>query len=108
MAPRRALRFYRLLLRAYPREFRERFGADLETDFLQLAATRGWRAAWTKTLLDVIRAIPLTHQDAHAEQRRRDRIAGPFNPMSSLLFDLRHAVRALLRAPVFAIVTILT
>jgi putative ABC transport system permease protein len=103
-----SLRLYRLVLRAYPREFRERFGRDLEADFLQLSATRGGRAAWTKTLGDVFRAIPLTHRHAHVEQLRRERIAGPFNPMSSLLFDLRHSVRALLKAPVFTVVTIAT
>ena len=31
-------RLLRLLLRAYPREFRERFGADLEADFAELLA----------------------------------------------------------------------
>jgi hypothetical protein len=32
---------YRLLLRTYRREFRERFAADLEIDFLEMARTRG-------------------------------------------------------------------
>ena len=32
-------RLLRLLLRAYPRAFRERFGADLEADFAELLAT---------------------------------------------------------------------
>jgi putative ABC transport system permease protein len=109
MAPHRwALLVYRTLLRAYPRDFRQRFGRDLESDFLQLAATRGWRAAWLKTAGDLFRAIPLTHRDARAERLRRDRIAGPFNPMSSLIFDLRHAVRVLVKAPVFTAITIAT
>jgi putative ABC transport system permease protein len=108
MAPRWSVRLYRALLSAYPRAFRERFGADLEADFLQLAATRGWRAAWLKTLGDLFRAIPLTHGAARAERIRRERIAGPFTPMSSLFFDLRYAVRALLKAPVFTVITIAT
>jgi hypothetical protein len=29
---------YRLLLRTYPREFRERFARDLEIDFLEIGA----------------------------------------------------------------------
>lgn len=58
MAGLLSLRLYRLVLRAYPRAFRDRFGRDLEADFLQLAATRGWRVAWFKTVGDVFRAIP--------------------------------------------------
>src|SRR5262245_2032046 len=103
---RLALHVYRLLLRVYPRAFRERFGADRESDLLQLAATRGWHAAWAKTFADLFRAVPLTHGGARAERLRRDRIAGAFNPMGSLLFDLRHAVRTLIKTPVFTVVTI--
>ena len=32
---------YRLLLRAYPREFRERFGDDLQADFVEMLDARG-------------------------------------------------------------------
>ena len=115
---RLSLGVYRMFLRAYPRDFRERFGADLEADFLQLAATRGWRAAWAKTITDIFRTVPLTHGDVQTERLRRDRIGGPFDLrhphtprsllMSSLLFDLRYAVRSLMKAPVFTIVTTLT
>ncbi|HSC28003.1 MAG TPA: ABC transporter permease [Vicinamibacterales bacterium] len=104
---------YRLLLRLYPRGFRERFARDLEADFLEMARTRGPAFAWRRALADVVRAVPLTASDAAGERARTARIGGPIAPpgdpfMRSLLFDVRHAVRALLKAPAFTIVTILT
>jgi hypothetical protein len=104
---------YRLLLRTYPREFRERFARDLEIDFLEMARTRGAAFAWRRALCDFFRAVPLTASDAAAERARTARIAGPIVPpgesfMGSLLFDLRHGARALVKAPAFTVVTILT
>ena len=66
-----SIRLLRLYLRTYPREFRERFGADLETDFLQLLATRGRRAAWRYALSDMRRAVPMTHSDDQRLRQRR-------------------------------------
>ncbi len=104
---------YRLLLRAYPREFRERFARDLQIDFLEMARARGAAFAWRRALSDFFRAVPLTASGAAAERARTARIGGPIVPpgesfMSSLLFDLRHGARALVKAPAFTIVTILT
>jgi predicted permease len=104
---------YRLLLRTYPREFRERFARDLEIDFLEMARSRGAAFAWRRALSDVFRAVPLTASDAAAERARTARIGGPIVPpgesfMRSLLFDLRHGFRALVKAPSFTVVTILT
>jgi hypothetical protein len=104
---------YRLLLRTYPREFRERFAADLETDFLEMARTRGPAFAWRCALIDLFRSVPLTAADAAAERARTARIAGPIVPpgetfMRSLFFDLRHGLRALVKAPAFTLITILT
>ena len=104
---------YRLLLRTYPREFRERFARDLEIDFLDMSRARGAAFAWRRALSDLFRAVPLTASDAAAERARTARIGGPIVPpgesfMRSLLFDLRHGVRALVKAPAFTIVTILT
>src|SRR5215208_5309020 len=104
---------YRLLVRTYPREFRERFAADLESDFLEMARTRGAAFAWRRALTDLCHAVPLTASDAAAERARTARIGGPIVPagepfMRSLLFDLRHGLRALVKAPAFTIVTILT
>jgi putative ABC transport system permease protein len=104
---------YRLLLRTYPREFRERFAADLKIDFLQMARTRGTAFAWRRALTDLCRSVPLTASDAAAERARTARISGPIVPpgesfMRSLLFDLRHGLRALVKAPAFTLITILT
>ncbi len=99
----------RLLLRTYPRDFRERFGADLEADFEQLLAGRGLRAAWRYALSDLRRAIPMTHtDDQRARQRRYAVTLGGESHMGTLAVDLRHSVRALLKSPVFTAVTVLT
>ena len=104
---------YRLLLRTYPREFRQRFARDLDSDFLEMARSRGAASAWRRALSDLFRAVPLTASDAAAERARTARIGGPIVPpgeslMRSLLFDLRHGFRALVKAPAFTIITILT
>src|SRR5215213_5676200 len=102
-------RLMRLLLRTYPPEFRERFGADLEADFEQLLRTRGRAAAWQYALSDLRRAIPMTHtDDQRARQRRYAVTLGGESHMGTLSFDLRHSLRGLLKSPVFTAVTILT
>ena len=104
---------YRLLLRAYPREFRERFAGDLQADFVEMLEARGRTHAWRRAISDLLSAVPLTAADAMAEHGRIARIAGPINPhgestMRSLLYDLRQALRALVKAPAFTLVTVLT
>ena len=104
-----SLRVYRLLLRIYPSRFRDRFAADLEADFAQMLASRGRRAAWSRALADFWRAIPLTHtHDQRTRQRQYAVTLGAESHMGSLLFDVRHAVRALAKSPVFTAVTVIT
>ena len=104
-----SIRLLRLLLRTYPREFRERFGADLEGDFSDLMSTRGPAAAWKYALSDMRRAVPMTHSDDQRTRQRRYVVTlGGESHMGSLLFDLRHSVRALMSSPVFTAVTVIT
>jgi putative ABC transport system permease protein len=100
---------YRLLLRAYPREFRCHFRADLEADFAQLLAARGRYAAWRRVICDWMASVQSTRADARA--KRRQRIAAAYRGerrVSSILFDFRHALRGLIKAPVFSVVIVAT
>jgi predicted permease len=102
-------RLLRAMLRLYPREFRERFAPDLEADFDEILAARGRRAAWRYALADLRRAIPMVHSDdQRARQRRYAVTLGGETHMGSFAVDLRHALRALAKSPVFTIVTVLT
>ena len=102
-------RLYRLLLRVYPHEFRDRFGEDLERDFADLLATRGRRAAWRTVAPDLARSLPGTYAHVAPSRRRRRLFYPPGETvMSSLIFDIRHAVRALVQSPVFTVVTVAT
>ena len=93
----------------YPREFRERFADDLQSDFAQMLARHGRRRAWAHVLVDLLRSTALTHDTAHRERRRVYAITlGGESHMGTFVFDVRHAVRALLKAPVFTAVTVLT
>src|SRR4051812_22575974 len=78
-----------------------------------MARTRGTAFAWRRVLTDLFRSVPLTASEAAAQQARTARLGGPLVPsgatfMRSLLFDLRHGLRALLKAPAFSLTTVLT
>ena len=100
---------YRTLLCTYPHEFRARFASDLEADFADLLQSRGTMATWLRVLPDLCRSVPVTHARARAARK----LAGATayhgeTAMSSLKADVRHAVRALVKAPVFTAVTVIT
>jgi putative ABC transport system permease protein len=102
-------RVYRALLRLYPREFRARFGRDLEYDAQDMLRDRGAIRGWARLLIDLARAIVPAHRHARVARRHTvQRFGHEEGSMGSLLFDLRHACRTLVKAPVFTAVTILT
>ena len=60
-------------------------------------------------LSDLRRALPMTHSDDQRARRRRFAMTlGSEGTVGSLVFDGRHAVRALLKSPGFTAVTVLT
>ena len=129
-APRtRAEWVYRALLRLYPRDFREEFG-DAMIEFFRdrVAAARrggpvgGMAQLWWQVVLDIVRnAIPVRvdsvvrairrrrekRQATHSIQslghlRREDRM------WSTILQDVRFALRGMRRAPAFSLTVLAT
>jgi predicted permease len=100
---------YRWLLRAYPREFRCHFRADLEADFAQMLAMLGRRAAWSRVCRDWLQSVSSTRAHSRAKARRARAIAyRGESRMGSLMFDCRQALAGLINAPIFSLVTIAT
>lgn len=120
---RLATRFYRLLLRAYPREFRSRFGPQMVDDFRDLyrdrSRRRGWSGiatAWSIVLRDWFKSVPAA---------RRGRAPAPTDAsgggtpgpgpkpsrgsrFADLTGDLRFAARSLVRRPGLTVTVVLT
>jgi predicted permease len=85
------MRVYRLLLRAYPRSFREEYGREMEDIFrtrLRDAGTAGRSALWLEAISDVALNAPRVHLDQLAQ-------------------DIRAAARSLSHARGFALTAIL-
>jgi putative ABC transport system permease protein len=120
-------RIFRLLLFAYPRQFRRAYAADMERLFFERladASARGGAAGfWMRTAVNVlltaagerISAITVfrlkpeaTNDDlvASAFRRKGDTHRSEFMP--SFLQDVRYALRLLRRQPAFALFVILT
>jgi putative ABC transport system permease protein len=107
-------RVYRLLLHAFPREFREDVGAEMAALFRlrhREERRRGpWAVArfWGRTAADLI----VNAAGERAEARRERRAARPprrkGQAMDVLAQDIRSAVRSLLRAPSFTVVALVT
>jgi putative ABC transport system permease protein len=105
-------RLYRILLRAYPRWFRARYGAELLAAFAGerrdprhagiSGAIRFWRHIGVDLALTALRLrlarAPATTETVHSRRRA----------METLLQDLRHACRALARRPGFVAVAVLS
>ena len=114
------MRFYRLLLRAYPRSFRRRFGAAMEqawAERVSAAASRGPRsvaACVLRSVVDVFLNATLVHaaqiRDRFLWPEPSGSIHGPRgrSPMwwQSLMFDARYASRIFARNPVFTLLAV--
>ena len=111
----RVRRAYRILLCAWPREYRRRYGADMEDAFLALLRRDVARRGATGRVLCWIGAAwdALTHGLA-ARRRSASTVGwngkkrGGEEMMSALVDDLRFAIRGFSRRPVFAATAVVT
>lgn len=125
MSEDRAAALYRALLRAYPARFRERYGKEMLRLFRARrrdAARAGWLPGpgvrfWLQTAWDVA-VNGIAERLGEGRRRRWERKtrtavahAGdepPGGGMDSLLDDLRHGLRTLVRNPGFTAVAVVT
>ena len=93
---------YRLLLRAYPRQFRQRFEAEMVAMFVDqrraASPTIGGRLRfWTAVIVDLWRSVL---RERLPSRPQHDSIRSM--PMGNLGYDVRQAWRMLTRAPALA------
>ena len=101
---------YRLLLRAYPRWFRERYAAELVAAFeCERARARAERLGairfWIWILSDLVVSACRAHRRANGVQRPAKRSGGV---MDAIARDFRHAGRQLMALPGFTAVAVLS
>ena len=82
-------RWYRRLLRLYPKDFREEFGGEMARLYRDRGRKESAWSLWRSLIVDLIRTAPSEH-------------------VSILSQDLRHAFRALRRTPVITATAVLT
>jgi putative ABC transport system permease protein len=85
----RGARLYRRLLRLYPREFQEEYGAEMAFLYRDRARDEGALRLWPALLADVVRTAP-------KEQ------------LTVLMQDIRHAFRLFVRTPIVTATALLT
>jgi len=115
-------RAYRLLLRAYPREFREQYGDEMEESFFTLLRWEGSRRGlpgrmnvWLFGGIDAIsrglmRRVGKQPRYYGGKWPHQNTIqpSGVWEMLGTILGDIRFAVRTLIRKPLFAVTVILT
>jgi predicted permease len=117
-------RIYRVMLLAYPREFRRRVGADMEEVFVDLCrheirarGGRGLPALAARTLRDVVRNAfaerfrtpPALQPPSPRKPSRLPRDPIPAkgdNPMSMIAQDLGYSLRTLRQQPLFSVTVV--
>ena len=109
-----ARRTYRLLLRAFPREFRERYGQEMEETFLNLLAWEGRRGGWpgrANAWLAGARDALTRGTIQRLRARRRNTSSeemGVREMFANTWGDVRFALRTLGRRPLFAATVVLS
>ena len=93
------------LLRLYPRGYRERHGAELAA--AMGACLERERRSGASVLLTAVRIAADSLVASFLLRRERRPVSGD-PPMLSILYDLRHALRLLRRAPLFTILVVTT
>jgi putative ABC transport system permease protein len=105
---------YRLLLRLCPRDLTNEFGAEMEELFLsELSSARGVRKAevWRRALADVVRHGVGARNDSWNRFRKTSAYVeyeSKGSWMETLRYDLRHAMRAMVRQKSTTAITLLT
>ncbi len=114
----RAVRRYRLLLRLYPRSYRDAASEELcqvfREEYEAEASERGWLRAWglwIRVTLDAVRTAPGEWRRELRDRRATTATTGMgwgrgSNVFEDLLSDARYAVRGLARTPSFTLVSV--
>ena len=103
-------RLYRLLLRLYPRAFRDRYGDQMVAVFREeRAAAHGILAGarfWVRMVTDLGAAVPEAHRRTRGgmiDDVRRSASTRLGGVMEGMWRDFRFALRTLRRAPAFTV-----
>ena len=106
-------RFHRLLLRLYPQSFRDRFGADMTTAFLETLESRPTalaRATFAvRAIVDAFSSAAAVRADERRASLTQHRYVPAFGAsLQALRWDARTALRALRHKPGFVIAVVVT
>ena len=106
----RARTFYRLLLHAYPKAYRERYGYEMEEAFIALLRLDERHGAFGRARCWIGATWDASIQGTAARLgwSQKGRTGGVGEMMGSIVADVHYALRSLRRQPVFAATAIVT